>query len=56
MYTRLERTQVLLDNQAHISSMLPHLEPVDSEVKITGVGVKQLVAKQTGYLKVFFDG
>ncbi len=54
IHIRLERNQVLLDNQADVSvfhpSLLTHLEPVDREVKIAGVGGRQLIVKQTGYL------
>jgi hypothetical protein len=58
MHARLKRTEVLLDIQADVSifhpSLLTHLEPVDREVKIAGVGGRQLVVRQTGYLDGFF--
>jgi hypothetical protein len=54
----LGATEVLLDNQADISIMLPELlrmlEPVKSPVKISGVGGVQLVAKESGYVQDFF--
>jgi hypothetical protein len=53
MCTQYKRMQVLLNVQADLHVVHPfllsHLEPVDRENKITGLGGKQLIAKQTVY-------
>jgi hypothetical protein len=56
--TGLERSDVLLDNQANVSIMHPSLlsaiEQTEVEIRVNGVGGVQLVTDRTGYLEDFF--
>jgi len=57
--TGLAMKEVLLDNQADISimhpSMLSDVREIDSKIKVKGVGGFQMVVKEKGSLKDFFE-
>jgi hypothetical protein len=57
--TSLARKEVLLDNQADISimhpSMLSDVREIDSKIRVKGVGGFQMMVKEKGRLKDFFE-
>ena len=54
----LQDTEVLLDNQADISIVMPELlrdmEKVEREIQVSGIRGTQLVVDQKGYQQDFF--
>jgi hypothetical protein len=55
----LSSTEVLLDNQAHISNMrqklLHMIKPISDCLKVNGVGGIQLELSELGYLDEFIE-